>query len=43
MIVAGDHANNDMAGEDADSWRTMMPVPTGRESSFSPTIESVAT
>mgnify|MGYP000257378685 FL=1 len=20
MVVAGDHANNDMAGEDADSW-----------------------
>ena len=23
MVVAGDHANNDMAGEDADSWKTM--------------------
>ena len=23
MIVAGDHANNDMAGEDADSWKSM--------------------
>lgn len=22
MLVAGDHANNDMAGEDADSWRS---------------------
>lgn len=22
MIVAGDHANNDMAGDDADSWKT---------------------
>ena len=20
MVVAGDHANNDMAGDDADSW-----------------------
>ena len=20
MVVAGDHANNDMAGEDEDSW-----------------------
>ena len=23
MVVAGDHANNDMAGEDADSWKSM--------------------
>ena len=23
MVVAGDHANNDMAGEDADSWRSL--------------------
>jgi len=23
MVVAGDHANNDMAGEDADSWLSM--------------------
>ena len=23
MIVAGDHANNDMAGEDADSWKSV--------------------
>ena len=23
MVVAGDHANNDMAGEDPDSWKTM--------------------
>ena len=23
MVVAGDHANNDMAGSDADSWKTM--------------------
>ena len=23
MVVAGDHANNDMAGADEDSWRTM--------------------
>ena len=22
MVVAGDHANNDMAGEDADSWKS---------------------
>ncbi len=24
MVVAGDHANNDMAGEDDDSWKSMM-------------------
>lgn len=24
MIVAGDHANNDMAGEEDDSWKTML-------------------
>lgn len=23
MVVAGDHANNDMAGEDGDSWKSM--------------------
>ena len=23
MVVAGDHANNDMAGEDDDSWKSM--------------------
>lgn len=23
MVVSGDHANNDMAGEDADSWKSM--------------------
>jgi cobalamin biosynthesis Co2+ chelatase CbiK len=22
MVVAGDHANNDMAGDDADSWKS---------------------
>ena len=22
MVVAGDHANNDMAGSDEDSWKT---------------------
>ena len=22
MVVAGDHANNDMAGDDEDSWKT---------------------
>ena len=24
MVVAGDHANNDMAGDEADSWKTML-------------------
>ena len=24
MVVAGDHANNDMAGEDEDSWKSML-------------------
>ena len=24
MVVAGDHANNDMAGDDDDSWKSMM-------------------
>ena len=23
MIVAGDHANNDMAGDEEDSWKTV--------------------
>ena len=23
MVVAGDHANNDMAGPDEDSWKSM--------------------
>ena len=24
MIVAGDHANNDMAGDEEDSWKTIL-------------------
>ena len=24
MVVAGDHAKNDLAGEEADSWRSML-------------------
>lgn len=24
MIVAGDHANNDMAGDEEDSWKTQL-------------------
>ena len=27
MVVAGDHANNDMAGDDADSWKSMFTHP----------------
>ena len=23
MVVAGDHANNDMAGDDEDSWKSL--------------------
>ncbi len=23
MVVAGDHANNDMAGDDTDSWKSL--------------------
>lgn len=26
MVVAGDHANNDMAGDDEDSWKSMFTV-----------------
>lgn len=26
MVVAGDHANNDMAGEDPDSWKSMFEL-----------------
>lgn len=24
MVVAGDHANNDMAGDEEDSWKTVL-------------------
>ena len=24
MVVAGDHANNDMAGEEEDSWKSVL-------------------
>ena len=24
MVVAGDHARNDMAGDDGDSWKTVL-------------------
>ena len=26
MVVAGDHANNDMAGDDAESWKSQFTV-----------------
>ncbi|MCR5303211.1 MAG: sirohydrochlorin cobaltochelatase, partial [Lachnospiraceae bacterium] len=31
MVVAGDHANNDMAGEDEDSWKSMVGAAEGIE------------
>ena len=32
MVVAGDHANNDMAGDDDDSWKTMFEASSMFES-----------
>ena len=32
MVVAGDHANNDMAGEDDDSWVSMFKASGNFES-----------
>lgn len=32
MVVAGDHANNDMAGADADSWKSMLEADGSFES-----------
>ena len=32
MVVAGDHANNDMAGEDDDSWKSMFEADGAFES-----------
>ncbi len=32
MVVAGDHANNDMAGEDEDSWKSMFTADSGFDS-----------
>ena len=32
MVVAGDHANNDMAGEDDDSWKSMFEASGSFES-----------
>ena len=32
MVVAGDHANNDMAGADADSWKSLFTASGNFES-----------
>ena len=32
MVVAGDHANNDMAGDDEDSWKSMFEASGAFES-----------
>ena len=32
MVVAGDHANNDMAGDDEDSWKSMFEADGSFES-----------
>ena len=37
MVVAGDHANNDMAGSDDDSWKTMFEAARSRASARLPT------
>ena len=29
MVVAGDHANNDMAGDDDDSWKSQFEASGG--------------
>lgn len=40
MVVAGDHANNDMAGEDADSWKSMF-IESGNFESIDCQIEGL--
>ncbi len=40
MVVAGDHANNDMAGEDADSWLSMFNA-SGKFDKVTPQIEGL--
>jgi len=32
MVVAGDHANNDMGGDDEDSWKSMFEASGAFES-----------
>ena len=40
MVVAGDHANNDMAGDDDDSWKTMFEA-SGKFESVKTQIEGL--
>ena len=40
MVVAGDHANNDMAGDDEDSWKSMF-VSSGKFDSVDTQIEGL--
>ena len=40
MVVAGDHANNDMAGEDDDSWLSMFKA-SGKFDKVDPQIEGL--
>ena len=40
MVVAGDHANNDMAGEDDDSWLSMFKA-SGKFDKIDPQIEGL--
>ncbi len=40
MVVAGDHANNDMAGEDEDSWKSMF-INSGNFESVDAQIEGL--
>jgi len=40
MVVAGDHANNDMAGEDADSWLSIFNA-SGKFDKVTPQIEGL--
>ena len=40
MVVAGDHANNDMAGDDEDSWKTQF-VESGAFDSVDSQIEGL--
>lgn len=40
MVVAGDHANNDMAGEDEDSWKSMFAA-SGKFDSVDTQIEGL--
>lgn len=40
MVVAGDHANNDMAGDDEDSWKSMF-ISSGKFDSVDTQIEGL--